>query len=314
MTGRGLLGALRDRCLRPLLCVALMAAASAQAPPPARFRLVLGFSSRILGRANRADVAAAMKAWLLTAARERKVEVDPEILVFDSLEEIIQALRQEKIDVVSVGMDDLPLLEKRAPLSGMFANKVKNKISEQFVLLVRRDEAVKGLADLRGRSVVILETGRSLLAPVWLDTELLRRHLPVLARHFGKVTFAAKPSLAIMPLFFKQVDAVLMNQSSFETACELNPQLGRDLTVLASSPELVSSIGVYWADAASPAANFYRQEAPRLSETPGGKLVLNLFQTDGIVEVKEADLRETRALLAEHARLLAGALRKEGNP
>ena len=30
MTGRGLLGALRDRCLRPLLCVALMAAASAQ--------------------------------------------------------------------------------------------------------------------------------------------------------------------------------------------------------------------------------------------------------------------------------------------
>ena len=38
--------------------------------------------------------------------------------------------------------------------------------------------------------------------------------------------------------------------------------------------------------------------------------MLNLFQTDGIVEVKEADLRDTRALLAEHARLLAAGHRE----
>jgi ABC-type phosphate/phosphonate transport system substrate-binding protein len=286
----------------------------AQAPPPASFRLALGFSSRVLGRANRSDVAAAMKAWLMTAARERKVGLDPEVEIFDSLEDIVQALRQERIDVVSVGMDDLGVLEKKVPLAGMFANKVKNKISEQFVLLARREDGLKGLADLRGRSILILESNRSLLAPVWLETELLRRHLPVTARHFGRVAFAAKPSLAIMPLFFKQVDTVLMDQTSFDTACELNPQLSRNLAALLSSPELVSAIGAYRADTDPASANFYRQEAPRLSETPGGRLILNLFQTDGIVEVKEAELRETRALLAEHARLLAEARRKDGKP
>jgi hypothetical protein len=117
-----------------------------------------------------------------------------------------------------------------------------------------------------------------------------------------------------MPLFFKQVDAVLMNQAAFETACELNPQLAKDLTVLLASPEIISSVGTYRANATSASASFYREEATRVNETPGGRLILNLFQTEAIVELKESDLRATRALLAEHARLLAGARRKAGAP
>jgi hypothetical protein len=60
--------------------------------------------------------------------------------------------------------------------------------------------------------------------------------------------------------------------------------------------------------------NLYRKEALRLAETPSGKLILNLFQTDAVVELKESDLRDTRLLVAEYARLLADARRKEGRP
>ena len=291
---------------RALLCALLVATAAAQAPPPARFRVAIGLSARVLGRSNRADAVAALNAWLLAAFKERKVQADPGVEIFDSLDDIVQAMRQERIDLATVGMDDFIVLERKVPLGGLFSNLVKNKVSEQFVLLVRRDRGFKGLADLRGQSIVMLENNRALLAPLWLDTELLRRHLPLSARHFAKVTFVAKPSLAVMPVFFRQADAALMNQARFETASELNPQLGRDLAPLLVSPEYISSIGAYRADATAASANFYRQEAPRLSETPGGKLVLNLFQNDGVVEIREADLMETRALLAEHARLVAG--------
>jgi hypothetical protein len=121
------------------------------------------------------------------------------------------------------------------------------------------------------------------------------------------VTYVYKPALAIMPLFFKQVGAVLMNQAGFETACELNPQMAKDITVLLSSPELVSYVGAYQASANSASATFYREEALRLAETPGGRLFLNLFQTDGIVQIQPAELGETRALLAEHEKLLAAS-------
>jgi len=305
MRARRLLGAMLLGLLVPVM-------AAAQAPAP--IRLNIGFSLRVMGKSNRNDLTAAMKAWLLTMARERKVEVDPNVQIFDRFEDLLQAMRLKQLDVVSVGMDDFLLLEKAVPLSGMFVNQTGGKITDQYVLLVRRDRAVKGLADLRGQSIIVLEQGHTLLAPLWLDTELMRRHLPVAARFFGKVSYATKPSLAIMPLFFKQADAVMMNQAAFATACELNPQMGKDLTVLMASPEVLSAVGAYRANANPASAAFYREEAMRLGETPGGRLILNLFQTDAIVQVSESDLREARALLAEHARLLAAAQRKGGAP
>lgn len=296
------------------LALGMLIALAAAAEDPAPSRVVIGYSSRIVGRTNRTDLTAAMKAWMQTVTRERNLTVETRAEVFDSFDEILQATRKGLLDVVSVPMDDYLLLEKRVPMAGLFATQVRHKVTDQYVVLVRQDRGFKGLADLRGGSLIVLDQARALLAPVWLDTELLRRRMPVGARFFGKVTLAAKPSLAILPLFFKQTDAVLMTRSGFDTACELNPQMARQLTVLMGSPELISGVGAYRADATSASVSLYRREALRLGESAGGKLLLNLFQADAIVEVKEADLRETRLLLAEHARLLGGAPNKEARP
>jgi len=297
-----------------LLAGWLQAGAAARPGGTAQPTVVIGFSSRALGQANRADLTAAMKVWMQTITRERHLNVEASLQVFESMADLERALRLEEVDVISVPMDELVVLEKSFPLAGYFASQVHQKATDQFVVLVRSDRPQKGLASLRGASVVIVEDPRTLLAPVWLDTELLRRHLPVGTRYFGKQTVSVKPSLAVMSLFFRQADAVLTTRSGFETACELNPQLGKDLAILMTSPDLLSTVGAYRADATSASVALYQRETLKLGETPAGKLILTLFRAEAIVEVKEAELRETRALLAEHARLLAGARPKDGNP
>jgi len=292
----------------------LWVSAAAQPPGPERFNVVIGFSARVLGKANRNDLTAAMKAWMHTLVTERHLAADAHLEVFNSVDALALALRQERVDVASVSVDDFIVLERMVPLAGMFSVRTNGKPSDQYVVLVRRYRAWKGLAELRGEASVILDKPRTLMAPVWLDTELLRRRLPVAARFFSKVTYAEKPNLAIMPLFFKRAGVVLMTRAGFETACELNPQLGKELAVLMTSQELLSSVGAYRANATSSSVAMYRREALRLGETAAGKLILNLFQTEAIVELKESDLRATRALLAEHAKLLAGAQRKAGAP
>jgi phosphonate transport system substrate-binding protein len=290
------------------------ALAAPQPADPARPTVVIGFSNRSLGQANRTDLKAAMRAWMQTLARERHLELNADIRVFESLAETERALRLAEVDVISVPIDEFVVLEKLQPLAGFFASQAQGKATDRYVLLVRKDRPRKDLASLREASIVILDEPRSLLAPLWLDTELLRRRLPAGSRHFGKLTHAVKPSLAIMALFFKQADAVLATQSGFDTACELNPQLGKELSILLSSPELVSTVSAYRADATSASVTLYQRESLKLGETPAGKLILTLFRAEAIVELKESDLRETRALLAEHARLLAGVRRQDGNP
>ena len=305
---------------RPLWPVGVLLAswlpvwATPQLNSPAPPTVVIGFSSRALGQANRSDLTAAMKGWMQTITRERHLPVDSRIQVFDSLAEIERSLRLEEVDVISVPVDEFVVLEKRYPLAGFFASQVHRKVTDQFVILVRKDLLQKGLANLRGASIVIVEDPRTLMAPLWLDTELLRRHLPISIRYFGKVTVAVKPSLAIMSLFFKQADAVLTTRYGFDTACELNPQLGKDLSILMTSPDLVSTVSACRANATSASVTMYQRETLKLGETAAGKLILTLFRAEAIVEVQESDLGETRALLAEHARLLAGARQKDGNP
>jgi ABC-type phosphate/phosphonate transport system substrate-binding protein len=213
-------------------CVLAILPLSAQDSPLPNSTVVVGFSSRVMGHANPVDLKAAMKAWLQALARERHLEVEARAEVFDSVNDMASALRQGKLDVVSLPADDFFSLEKQVPLAGMFTNQVRRKAGDQYVVLVRQDQAVKDLASLRGGSIVVLDQTHTLLAPLWLDTELLRKRLPAATRHFARVTHAANPSLALMPVFFKRADATLMTRAGFETACELNPQMASQLTVL----------------------------------------------------------------------------------
>ena len=86
------------------------------------------------------------------------------------------------------------------------------------------------------------------------------------------------------------------------------------IVVLTSSQDLVPGIGGYRKGATSKAVDFYRTEALRLTDSPAGRLVLNLFQADSIVEIRESDLARTRSFLAEYARLKAEADRRRTAP
>lgn len=281
-------------------------AAAQPAPQPSSI-VHIGFSSRSLASANRADVTAAMKAWLLTVTRERNLTIQADPEVFDSVAELASAIRQERIEVFSAPTDEFIQLEKISPVARMFTSKINGRITEQYVLLVNQDHPARDLKDLRGESLVVLDHPRTALAPIWLDTELLRRKFTIGSKFFSKITHVKKPNLAILPVFFKQAGVALVTRAGFETAAELNPQLAKSVRALVTSPELIPSIGAFRANAITGVVETYRREALRIHETQGGKLVLNLFQTDGVTEIKEADLAPTRALLMEHERLSRGA-------
>ena len=271
----------------------------------------IGISTREMANTNRADVQAAMKVWMKTFAREKNLDVDPDTVVFDSLSDMADALRLKQLDVVTASTDEFLVLEKVAALPRVYAARVNGKVTEQYVLLVRDDGAFKGLGGLRGQPLVVLDSPRTTLAPIWLDTKLMRDKLPVGARFFGKVSHAGKLNLAILPVFFKQAGAALVTRAGFETAVELNPQLAKELRILAGSPDLIPSLTAYRSGGNLLVTDNYRKEAARLREDPAGKLILDLFQIEGVTELQPSDLVQTRDFLADYARLKTLADRAE---
>ena len=122
-----------------------------------------------------------------------------------------------------------------------------------------------------------------------------------------------KASKAVLQVFFHKTDAALVTAEVFAIACELNPQLHRDLVAIASSPEVVPSIFFF-----RPGLTFRFHEELETAilhahESPAGLEVLTVFQGDSMIRQPVGCLEGARQIIAERARL-RGSSGPDGGP
>jgi len=267
--------------------------------------LRVGVSARTMGDLNRADITAAMTVWIRNIATKQGISADPTPHLFERVEDLIRAIKEERIDILSAPADEFILIEKAVPLAGHYTTLANGSIFGTCIVLVRTDSPFQTLSALRGKRLVALENPSTSLARIWLDTQLWRDGLSASKDFFLKIDPVKKVNSAILPVFFSQADACLVTQTSFDMAGELNPQILKQLRVLVSSVPLISGMGSARAALDPSIRQEFRRGAFQLSDSVSGQHILNLFQCDAIVGVTEDDLASTRALLAEYERLKA---------
>ena len=266
----------------------------------------LAFSSSMFTEVNESDARAAMKVWIMTVAKERGIPVDPEPRAFRSVEEMAAACQTNPVDGFFVITEEFARLQKLMKFDRLGVASVNGKITEEYLLLVRKDSGVERLDQLQGHTLNILNTPRTSLATVWLDTLLLEQHLKRTSGFFGRVTLANKASRVALPVFFRQADACVVTRNSFAVMGELNPQLNTQLKILAVSPPVVPASFAFLANGASPHRQQILTEMSRLGENPAGQQILTLVQAEHIEDQPVSCLDSALELLARHERLCAG--------
>jgi phosphonate transport system substrate-binding protein len=254
---------------------------------------------------NESEARAAMKVWIMTVAKEHGIPVDPELIVYSGAEAALRAAETDRIDGYGVTLEEFSALSAHIAFDRMVVATRTDNFQENYVVLVREDSGWAELADLRGRDLLVLQNPRMSLAFVWLDTVLLEKGLGRASAFFGRVEEQNKPSRVALPVFFRKAAACLVNLKSFVAMQELNPQLGKQLRVLAQSPDLVSSVFAFRADFRPSYRERLFQEMHRLSESPAGQQILTLLQSQRIDEQPLSCLDSSLALLAKHRRLCA---------
>ena len=101
--------------------------------------------------------------------------------------------------------------------------------TEQYIILVKRDGGIRRSGDLEGRRLYMLKTPKMCLAPAWLSIILDEGRCGPAVQFFASVTADSKLSRVVLPVFFGQAEACLTSKRGFDTMCELNPQVARDL-------------------------------------------------------------------------------------
>jgi ABC-type phosphate/phosphonate transport system substrate-binding protein len=204
-----------------------------------------GFTAGIVGDTNPTDAKAASLAWLRDVSKVTGCGWDFEANAFETANDAANALVSGRIDVAA--MSSLEYLSVEPLLAGKAEPGLVFEFSHDTMLeyqLVARPDIVS-LADLQGKRLAVPDRAVSADLPrLWLDAELNGAGLGDVTKTFVSVRLVQKRGQATMAVFFGQADAAIETRTAFDTAVELNPQIGKQVKVLARSPGLLSSVVV----------------------------------------------------------------------
>lgn len=160
--------------------------------------------------------------------------------VFQNKMEVHKKLIKGDIDAVFT--DTLQYLEMEEILNpnGTYVIQHGPHIKPKFYLITKRNAGTDSLADLRGGKISIpkgYDVGN-----MYLDVLLMRQNYPVSSQYFSAIRKTSESNSALIDLFFGKVDAALVTDFSYEVACELNPQMRKQLNIIQVSEPLIHQV------------------------------------------------------------------------
>jgi ABC-type phosphate/phosphonate transport system substrate-binding protein len=267
--------------------------------------LNVGFTSSSFVNVNRNDAQAAFKVFLQKVGNKRGYLVNSQTRVFDADSEVEAAIKEGTIQLVIVDSWQYLSLDIHQQVTPFFVPVTQGKVGRKYLVLTRRDSGLKTLGDLRGKDLTQYEVATANVGRHWLDSLLLADHLGSQPAFFGARETVAKPTAAVLPVFFGKKPACFVDQPALDMITELNPQVGKELNpVVVSEPYvdfLVCLSNAGWDSEQHKADTI--QGLSELHREPEGRQILTLFKIDQLVPFQDAQLDTVKRLWATHDQL-----------
>jgi phosphonate transport system substrate-binding protein len=255
----------------------------------------VGFSANVFRGVYLNDATAAAKVlteFLLKQYKRDYYEVNPPE-IFTEIDELRVILKEQEFEVLVmhpsefIQVKDLDLLE---PIAVSWRN---GKPFDSYYLLVNKNSKYQELKDLRNKSILIcsLEGNK---AEIWLDHLFKQKKLGSKDRFFSSMKFVDKPLATILPVFFKKVDACLVDESLYNTVSELNPQIRVDLVPIEISQPLAIGMVTIRKNISDLLLKDQIKEAfLNLHNQEEARQYLTVFRIGKVIEFKEEYLTST---------------------
>jgi ABC-type phosphate/phosphonate transport system substrate-binding protein len=245
--------------------------------------LRVALSAETLGGANLNDARTAYKVWLheiYSQFGNRIAETVPGVFV--TSEELVRGVRQGTLDCYGVtALEFAKVVALTDPDSLVLEDYLADGI--EYVLLVRSDSRFKRLADLRGAQIVSHLHRNLVLLPAWLSTMLAANNLPAPENFFAGNKLISNLNQVVLPVFFRRIDGACLARRDWETAIELNPQLGQDLHALAVSPRVIPIVFGFHRNTSANARKVLIDSIRRVASAPAGRQIVAFYQSSGFV-------------------------------
>ncbi len=256
---------------------------------------------------NLNDATAAYRTFVEESGRRQGKTYRVDVRVFDEVAAFEATLHQGPVQMAVLEAWQYLTTDFRGRMKPYFSIRENGRVGRRYRIYTRRDGGLDTLASLRGQPLLRSELGNANGANVWLESLLLPTAGMGPNSFFGRQQIFAKPTAAVLPVFFRKNPACLVDETAFDLIAELNPQVGQQLQAIASSESLADVIICLstrdWVSEQELADTIGTLQEAHLS--PVGQQMCTLFKIDRMVPFEERQLDTLRHLRTEVDRLRA---------
>ncbi|MFP5229873.1 MAG: PhnD/SsuA/transferrin family substrate-binding protein [Acidobacteriota bacterium] len=267
--------------------------------------VTVAISADTLGGANINDARAAYRIWTQEVTRHLgavRAVVNPQI--FLPSDELLRDVRAGTVDCYGItALEYMKVADITDPNFILLQDSLADGM--EYILVVNNQSSFHSIADLRGAQMIVHHHPELVLAPTWLETTLAASSLPPVDHFFGNIVSRNNINQVALPVFFRRVDAACLARHSWETAVELNPQLGRSLRVLAVSPKLVPIFVAFRRHCSDAGRSALIDAIRNITSVAAGQQIVALYQSHSFVVRTAAVLKTTVDMLTGYQRVLA---------
>lgn len=261
--------------------------------------IVMGGSSLALRYATKQDAEIAFNAVLDETIVNPYLRLH--VAVYDTTDQVLAAFEKGEINGVFGSPIEFMRVADKLLDETMALRYRNNGVKQSFVLIRRKDDTAVGMKDFRNRRLTLSKYQD--LEALYLNTLLLRNHLPEIPRFFSERLEAKNANIAIMDVFFRKSDITIVRESEFQTAVELNPQLGKQLEVIDKSPAFLPALGSVRKSLDQDKVRSLMRDIEKVSESGKGGKILSVSQAASIVTIPREEMRSVLDLMNEYESL-----------
>lgn len=270
----------------------------------------MGITEEMFSNVNIRDAKAVIEIWAKLIHDYTTNIKETNTNVYSSINDLINDLNRNQVDLVFMNTPQYFNSEKKLKITPYFGTKLNGEKYIDLVLLSNKKLMINSFNDLKGKKITIFGGRQKRLVEMWLDVLLLRNGCTNKENFFEEIEYEENASKNILSVFFEKNDVCVSLESSFDTMCELNPQIKKSLNVLYKIDGLVNDLYCIRNDIDSEMKKSIVEFAKQIDTKPKTEQVYKIFKIDGSYIFKEDNLQKTRSLWNEFKNLNGKLVKK----
>ncbi len=206
--------------------------------------------------------------------------------VLADIDSVVQNFNMGKIDLLTISSIDYIKIRSLVDIEPAFVSIRNGKPVNNYVLLVNKDKNIKTLEQLQNKKIAIEKGMSGEVAILWLENMLLEHSLPKSSVFIQKFNRAEKASQAVLPVFFGQADASIVQHYKFEALSTLNPQVDKKLHAIYESSPLLNELTCFRKGLDENVKEAVLSYTERLESEHEGRQLLIMTRIEGVTRYK----------------------------